>query len=125
MPLINCQIHLELSWSKDCVMSNIAGLTAFKITSVKLYVPIFTLSIKDNANLTKQLNEGFKRPAYWNEYRLKIETKQANDQTFTRFPLDAFFQEVNRLFILAFNNADGNANQPITMLVIENISSQE
>ena len=24
MPLINCKIHLELNWSKDCVMSTIA-----------------------------------------------------------------------------------------------------
>ena len=31
---------------------------------------------KDNANLTKQLNEEFKRPVYWNEYELKIETKE-------------------------------------------------
>ena len=31
-----------------------------QITSTKLYVPIVTLSTRDNANLTKQLNEGFK-----------------------------------------------------------------
>ena len=35
--------------------------TTFKKTSTRLYVPIVTLSIKDNVNLTKQLNEGFKR----------------------------------------------------------------
>ena len=65
--------------------------TTFKITSTKLYVPIFTLSAKYNVNLTKQLNKGFKRSVYWNEYKSKIETKQANDQTFARFPLDASF----------------------------------
>ena len=64
MPLINCKIHLELSWTKICVMSNIAGATTFKITSTKLYVPIVTLPTKDNVNLTKQLNEGFKRSVY-------------------------------------------------------------
>ena len=42
MPLINCKIHLELNWSKDCVMSTIAD-TTFKITSTKLYVPIVTV----------------------------------------------------------------------------------
>ena len=31
--------------------------TSFKLTSTKLYVPIVTLSTKDNVNLTKQLNE--------------------------------------------------------------------
>ena len=60
MPLINCKIRLELSWSKDCVMSVIPN-TTFQITSIKLYVPIVTLSTKDNVNLTKQLNEGFKK----------------------------------------------------------------
>ena len=33
-----------------------------------------------------------------------METKEANDQTLTRFPLDASFQGVNRLFVLAFND---------------------
>ena len=45
--------------------------TTFQITSTKLYVPIVILSTKDNVNLTIQLNEGFKRPVYWNEYKLK------------------------------------------------------
>ena len=56
MPLINCKIHLELNWSKDCVMSTIAD-TTFKITNTKLYVPIVTLSSKDNVKLVKLLEE--------------------------------------------------------------------
>ena len=69
LPLINCKIHLEISWTKNCIMSNIAGATSFQITSKKLYVPIVTLSTKDNVNLSKQLNEGFKILVYWNEYK--------------------------------------------------------
>ena len=61
MPLINCKIHLELIWARNYVMSSVAGATTFQIGSTKLYVPIVTLSTKDNVNLTKQLNEGFKR----------------------------------------------------------------
>ena len=72
----------------------------FQITSTKLYVPVVTLSSKDNVNLTKQLDEGFKRSVYWNEYQSKIETKTADDNNVTRFPLDASFQGVNRLFLL-------------------------
>ena len=52
MPLINCKIHFELNWSKGCVMSTIAA-TTFKITNTKLYVPIVTLSRKDNAKTGK------------------------------------------------------------------------
>ena len=43
--LINCKIHLELNWTKDCVMSTIAD-TTFKITNNKLYVPFVTLQAK-------------------------------------------------------------------------------
>ena len=53
IPLINCKIDLQLSSTTDCVMSNIAEVIIFKITSTKLYVPIVTLSTKDNVSLTK------------------------------------------------------------------------
>ena len=114
MPLINCKIHLELNWNNNCVMYGADTYgggdnandreTTFKTTSAKLYVPIVTLSTKDNVNQTKQLNKGFKGSVYWDEYKSKIETKTANNETFARFPLDASFQGVNRLFVLAFND---------------------
>ena len=74
MPLVNCKIDLELTWHKDCMISSVnaaAGqVVSFMITNTKLYVPIVTLSTKDNNNnnLTKQLNDGFKRSIYWNQY---------------------------------------------------------
>ena len=118
MPLINCKIHLELNWNNNCAMygadANADGNdreTTFKITSTKLYVPIVTLSAKDNINLAKQLNEGFKRSIYWNEYKSKIESKETNKNNLTRFPLDASFQGTNRLFVLAFNNTTENDNE--------------
>ena len=114
--LINCKVHLELNWNKDCVMSGAdtyAGgdnandrETKFQRTSTKLYVPVVTLSTKYNENLSKQLDEGFKRSVYWNEYKSKIETKTADDNNVIRFPLDASFQGVNRLFVLAFDNTE-------------------
>ena len=103
MPLINCKIHLELNWTKDCVMSTIAN-TTFKLTNTKLYVPIVTLSSKHNVKLIKLLEEGFKRPVYWNEHQSKIETKNLDNNNLTRFPVDASFQEARRLFVLAFND---------------------
>ena len=130
MPLINCNIHLELNWSNNCVMygaDTYAGgdnannrEATFQITSTKLYVPVVTLSTKYNINLKKQLNEGFKRSVYWNEYKLKIETQTADNNNVTRFQLDASFQGVNRLFVLAFNNTTEDvASNPITILLIE------
>ena len=120
MPLINCKIHLELNWNNNCVMygadtyaggDNVDNREAtFKITSTKLYVPIVTLLTKDNVNLTKQLHEGFKRSVHWNEYKSKIETKEADANNLKRFTLDASFQGVNRLLVLAFDNTEnGNS----------------
>ena len=103
MPLINCKIRLELNWSKDCVMSTIAD-TTFKIKNINLYVPIVTLSSKDNVKLVKLLEEGFKRSVYWNEYQ--IESRNFDNNNLKRFPLDASFQGVRKLFVLAFNNTN-------------------
>ena len=77
---INCKIHLELNWTKDCVMSIIAD-TTFKITNTKLYATIVTLSSQDNVKLSKQINEGFKRPVYWSVYKTKIESKNLDNLT--------------------------------------------
>ena len=108
MPLINCKIHLVLNWSKDCVISTIAA-TTFKIRNTKLYIPIITLSNKDNAKLIKLLEDGFDRSVYWNEYQIKIETRNLDNNNFTRFPLDDSFQGVRRLFVLVFDNTEGGA----------------
>ena len=99
MPLINCKIHLKLNWSKDCVMSTIAD-TIFKIIDTKSYLPIVTLSSKNNVKLVKLLEKGFKRPVFWNEYQTKIETRDLDNNNLTRFPLDASFQGVEKLFLL-------------------------
>ena len=80
MPLINCKVELSLKWIENCVLTTAAiGANAnatgadsatFKITDAKLYVPVVTLSAEDNVKLVKQLNEGFRRPVYWNKYKV-------------------------------------------------------
>ena len=64
--------------------------------------------------MVKLLEEGFKRPVSWNEYQTKTETRNSAENNLTRFPLDASFQGVKRLFVLAFNNTTVNVpNNPI------------
>ena len=46
MPLINCEVELIFSWSKNCVITNSTGEGKFKIKKAKLYVPVVTLSLK-------------------------------------------------------------------------------
>ena len=120
-PLVNCKIDLELTWHKDCMISSAnaaAGqVVSFMITNTKLYVPVVTLSIKDNTNLTKQLNEGFKRTIYWNKYVSKPFPETPH--TKTRFALDATFQGVNRLFVLAFE--DTRADEAADALAPRNL----
>ena len=122
MPLINFKIHLELNWNDDCAIYGADTYTGgnnnndreatFQITSTKLYVLVVTLSTKDNENLTKQVNKGFKRSVYWNEYKSKIETKTVDNNNVTKCPLDASFQGVNRFFVLAFDNTE-NGNKKV------------
>ena len=48
-------------------MKNVLENSAkFKIMDAKLHVSIVTLYTKDNVNLMKQLNDGFKISVYWN-----------------------------------------------------------
>ena len=107
MPLIICKIHLELNWTKYCLMSTIVD-TTFTITNTKLYVPIVILSSKDIVKLVKLLEERFKKPVYWNEYETKIQSRNLGNNNLTRFPLDTSFQGVRRFFVLAFNNTAVN-----------------
>ena len=76
-------------------------------------------------NLTKQLSEGFKRCAYWSEYKSKTESENLGNDNLTRFYLDASFQGVKRLFVLAFNNTTEDAgNNPINYNPITMIKSK-
>ena len=55
MPLINCEINLNLTWSEKCVLSNDTKVTTFAITDTKLYDAVVTLPTQDNAKLLQQL----------------------------------------------------------------------
>ena len=78
MPLINCEVNLILTWSKDCVITNSTGEGKFAITETKLCVPAVTLSTKDNEKLLQQLKSGFKKTINWNKYESSIKTFTQN-----------------------------------------------
>ena len=78
MPLINCEVNLILTWSKDCVITNSTGEGKFAITETKLYVPVVTLSTKDNEKLLQQLKSGFEKTIGWNKYESSIKTFAQN-----------------------------------------------
>ena len=51
MSFSNCETKLMLTRSRNCVICEANGATAFAITDTKLYVPVATLSTKDNRKL--------------------------------------------------------------------------
>ena len=105
MPLINCEINLILTWSSTCVIVSTRHInqnTAFEITDTRLYIPVVTLSTQENAKLLQQLKSGFKRVINWNKYLSKPELLAQNPNL--NHLVEPSFQEVNRFFVLAFEN---------------------
>ena len=99
MPLINCKVELSLKWYERCLLT-VANNATFKITDVKLYVPIVTLSTEDNSKLSKLLNKGFKRSIFWNEYKVTPnKIVEINDKIYIRKLLDSRCQAVNKKVI--------------------------
>ena len=78
------------------------GGTKFKLTEIKLYVPVVTLSTQDNAKLLQQLKSGFKRTINWNKYESNIKTFAQNG--YLNHLINPIFQRGNRRFVLFFVN---------------------
>ena len=110
MPLINCKIELSLKWIENCILSSSGTAATFTITDTKLYVPVVTLKTEDNVKLSKLLSEGFKRPIYWNEYKV-IPNKNYNANEYIRERLDASIQGVNRLFVFPYMRGNNLATE--------------
>ena len=122
MPLINCEVELILTWSKNCVL--IDKLTGdadyganpivykidnpenaiFQITNTKLFVPVVTLSKENNTKLLEQLKTGFKRTIKWNKYRSQMSIQNNNNNL--NYFIDPTFTNVNRLFVLSFERTE-------------------
>ena len=109
MPLINCKVKLNLTWKKECVLSNDAGNAVFIINDTKMYVPVVCLSKEDNKDFIEQQSKGFQISIYWNEYKTKEINENTDANVFKYINLDPSFQGVNSLFVMAYNRAN---NQP-------------
>ena len=108
MPLINCKVKLNLTWKKECVLSNQAGNAVFIINDTKLHIPVVTLSKEDSKDFIEQQNKSFQRSIYWNEYKTKEQIENADNNVFKYINLDPSFQGFNRFFVMAYSRADNN-----------------
>ena len=94
-----------MTWSANClvVSTNVANQGAtFTITETKLYVPVVTLPIQDNAKLLTQLKSGYERTINWNKYLSKLELLAQNPNL--DHLVEPIFQGINRHFVLTFEN---------------------
>ena len=121
IPLINCEVELILTWSKNCVLADMTtrdtedddpAIVApsgakFKITDTKLYVPVVTLSKENDIKLLEQLKSGFKRTIKWNKYRSQMTVQPKNNNL--NYLIDPTFTN-NRLFVLSFQRIAGENN---------------
>ena len=117
IPLISCEVSLELKWNKNCVIASLeqrdigggntdsapTGAT-LAINDCKLYVPAVTLSKDDEINLITNLKSRFKREIIWNKYRSQMTTEAVNNNL--SILIDPTLTNVNRLFVLAYQTAD-------------------
>ena len=84
--LINCEIELDLSWSKECIIFEISitpkvwgdnpvdaiqttGAT-FQINNDKLYVPVVTLSVNDNIKFLENIKQELKKKNFLDEIQI-------------------------------------------------------
>ena len=122
MTLINCEVSLNLAWSKNSVLTDMithAAIPAqgdnparpainaptnatFRIKDTKLNVPVVTLSAENDNKLLDQLKTGFKRTIKWNKYRSEMCNQAGNNNL--NYLIDPTFTNGNRLFVLSFEN---------------------
>ena len=117
IPLTSCEVSLELKWNKNCVITSQqigvnldGGNTAvptnatFAVNDCKLYIPVVTLSKDDEIKLLTNVKSGFTREIMWNKYRSQMTTEAINNNL--NILIDPTFTNVNKLLVLAYQNAD-------------------
>ena len=120
MPLISCEVSLELKWNKNYIITSLKERqvdadppvvrdgaptgASLAINDCKLYIPVVTLSKDDEIKLLTNLKSGFKREIEWDKYRSQMTAKAINNNL--NILIDPTFTNVNRLFVLAYQNAD-------------------
>ena len=116
--LINCEVEIILTWSKNCVLADmtvdagadpaiVAPLGAtFNITDTKLYALVVTSSKENNIKLLEKLKSGFKKTIKWNKYRSQMAIQNNNNNL--NYLIDPAFMNINRLFVLSYERIEEN-----------------
>ena len=136
IPLLNCEVELILTWSKNCAFADMTVDAAansaivaptgleFQTTDRKFYVPVVTLSKENNGRLLEQLKSGFKRIIKWNKYISQRTVQPQNNNL--NYLIDPKFTKVNRLFVLSFaRNAEGDNGDCFSHYYVPNVEIKD
>ena len=135
--LINCEVELILTWSKNCVLADMTRRNAqgnnpaivppaeitFEITDTKLYVPVVTLSKENDIKLLEKLKSGFKKTIKWNKYRSQMSVQNNNNNL--NYLIDPTFMNLNRLFVLSFERIEEDNIKKTTEILFHIIMYQK
>ena len=126
--LINAEIELVLKWNRNCVLTekatreekvavpaqggnptlpavdeiNTPTNLKFNVADCKMYVPVVTLQTEYENKLYEELKTGITIDFTWNKYRPQVINQPATNNL--NYLIDPTFNNVNRLFVLAFEN---------------------
>ena len=129
--LINAEIELILKWSQNCELTEKAHRDAiaegddpatepavnaintpsdlkFSTTDCKLYVPVVTLQAEYENKLYEELKIGKTIDFTWSKYRSQVINQTATSNL--NYLTDPTFNNVNRLFVLAFPNEEDRSS---------------
>ena len=111
IPLINFEVELIWTWSKNSVLADRTvdaaanpEIVAPVTLTVEMYVPVVTLSKENDIKFLEQLKSGFKRTIKWNKYRSQMTVQPQNNNL--NYLIDPTFTNVIRLFVLPFTRTD-------------------
>ena len=123
LSLTNCEIELDLSWSRYWVISELSRTSrtvrnsptqekatrtnrgTLQINNVGHYVPVVTLTI-DNIKFLKNANQGFKRTTSCKKHSPEIITQSKKDNSY--YLDDPPFRNIKRLSVLLFKNGNND-----------------
>ena len=119
IPLINCEVKLILTWSKNCVLADMTARNEGnnndppaidRPTGLEFQVKHKTVC--SSCYLVKRkwhkLKTGFKRTIKWNKSRSQMTVQLQNNKL--NYLIDPTFTNVNRLFVLSFQRIAGENN---------------
>ena len=129
--LINSEIELILKWSQNCVLTEKAARVTIPaghdpdaeplvdaintpseikctVTDCKMYVLVVTLQAEYENKLYEELKTGITVAVTWNKNRSQIVNQPSTNNL--NYLIDPTFNNVNRLFVLAFENKEDRSS---------------